>query len=141
MKIEAYDFCLIISIWYFTNWFFVIIYYWISFYHQKVGQYKLGKAIFASGCAFSLVENKYWKEFFEFIRPIFQVPTRNKLSKQVLNEVYTDTKQASIDLVANSKHISLVVDGWTNTRNEGIINTIAVVENNKPVFWKSTPTG
>ncbi|RXG72428.1 hypothetical protein Avbf_00117, partial [Armadillidium vulgare] len=36
----------------------------------------LARAIFASGCPLSLVENSYWRKAFEVLRPSYKLPSR-----------------------------------------------------------------
>lgn len=47
---------------------------------QKYAKVLLATAIFTSGSS-SLPENRYWKRFFEYLRPAFKVPSRHDQSQ------------------------------------------------------------
>lgn len=40
----------------------------------------LSKAIYASNAPFNLVENDYWKDFFQALRPSYKVPSRYEVN-------------------------------------------------------------
>lgn len=104
-------------------------------------QMKLARAIYASGCPLSLVENKYWLDCMSSIRPAFKMPTRNQMSNSLLDKTYNETVANVKSTVAAAPSVALVVDGWSNIRNEGIMNIMVVPARQSPLFWKSVNTG
>lgn len=71
-----------------------------------------------------MVEHPLWKEFFAKIRPVFKIPARKQVSTSHLDAHYKKMKEETNEKIANSKYLSLQCDGWSNLRNEGIINFI-----------------
>lgn len=92
----------------------------------------LSKAIFVSGAPLSLVEHPLWKEFFAKLRPSFELPSRKQISTALLDHHYETTKKMVDVEVKNSNVLHLQLDGWSNIRNESIINF--VVTQPKPLF-------
>ena len=77
---------------------------------------QLAKAVYASGSPLSLVENKYWIQFFTALRPAFKLPTRKKMSTELLEKVYLETTTTVKEMVAASSSVAILADGWTNIR-------------------------
>ncbi|KAG0709978.1 hypothetical protein GWK47_023743 [Chionoecetes opilio] len=53
-------------------------------------QMQLAKAIYASGCPLSMVDNKLWAKFFKTLRPSFKIPSRDSISNNLLERVYQE---------------------------------------------------
>ncbi|RXG69628.1 hypothetical protein Avbf_02688 [Armadillidium vulgare] len=99
----------------------------------------LARAIFASGCPLSLVENSYWRKAFEVLRPSYKLPSRFHLTNKYLEEEYETIKRKCQEYLKLTTSVAILCDGWTNIRNEAIINF--VISTPKPIFWKSLPSG
>ena len=52
------------------------------------------------------------------------IPNRKKLAGELLNKCY-DRLKANVDIRMIGAHLCLVTDGWSNNRNDPIINYIA----------------
>lgn len=98
----------------------------------------LAKAIYASGSPLSLLDNIYWKRLFEKIRPAYVLPSSYQLSNKLLDSEVNGIKCFVEKLIVGSHCLGLMCDGWSNIRNESIINF--VITTPKPVFYKSLPT-
>lgn len=92
----------------------------------------LAKAIFVSGAPFVMVEHPVWKEFFKRLRPSYELPSRKHISTTLLDFHYNQTKKMVDNEVKNANVLHLQLDGWSNIRNESIINF--VVNQPKPYF-------
>lgn len=92
----------------------------------------MAKAIYVSGAPLSMVEHPLWKEFFAKMRPSFDVPPRKEVSTVLLDSEYSKTQKVVQNEVKNSNALHLQLDGWSNIRNESIINFI--VTQPKPLF-------
>ena len=79
-----------------------------------------------------MVENPRLKSFFNAIRPAYVVPSRYKISELLLDSEYDKIKVETVATIAASKSVGLMCDGWSNIRNEPIINF--VVSQPKPIF-------
>ena len=95
----------------------------------------LARAIFASGAPLSLTENVYWQSAFNKIHPAYSLPSRYKLTNTLLHAEYTQVSITVNEEIATAQSLALICDGWSNVRNESIINF--VVTTPKPVFYKS----
>ena len=62
----------------------------ISEGEQETLEIMLAQALFASGVPFSFLENEYVKQFFQHLRSAFKLPSRKKLSNELLDEVYEE---------------------------------------------------
>ena len=99
----------------------------------------LARAIFASGAPLSLTENTYWQSAFNKIRPAYSLPSRYKLTNTLLYAEYARVSTTVNEEIASAQSLALICDGWSNVRNESIINF--VVTTPKPVFYKSIAPG
>ncbi|KAF2885431.1 hypothetical protein ILUMI_20711 [Ignelater luminosus] len=80
-------------------------------------------------------ENKYWINFFKRIRPSLQLPSRHNLSSTLLqNNVQLQVQNS----LANAYVVGIQCDGWSNIRNDSIINFIVTTP--QPVFYKTVST-
>lgn len=80
-----------------------------------------------------MTENPYWQKAMKKIRPAYSLPSRYKLTNALLTAEYDRVS------VAAASSLALMCDGWTNIRNESIINFVVTMP--KPVFYKSIATG
>ena len=93
------------------------------------------RAIHASATPFSIVENPHWISFFKTLRLAFALPSRFKVSGPLLDLEYNKVNAEAMEKIAGADCVALICDGWSNTRNEAIINFIVSMP--QPVFWKS----
>lgn len=107
-------------------------------FDYQEAQQALARAIFVAGQPLSLVEHPLWREFFKLLRSEFRPPTRKALSTSFLDEEYLKIKR-EIDLrLKNAKVLHVALDGWTNIKNEPIINIIVFTP--IPYFYKFIET-
>lgn len=93
-------------------------------------------AFYATGMAFRLVEYPFFRAMFDY-----QLPSRDHLAGHLLDKVYTRERAAVIDQLKAVKHVAIVTDGWSNPRNQSIINYMISSPEIQPNFWKSVATG
>ena len=98
----------------------------------------LARAIYASATPFSMVENPHWKNFFHAIRPSYVVPSRYKITEPLLDSEYDKIHIETLAAVGASDSAGLMCDGWSNIRNEAIINFVVSLP--KSIFWNSFHT-
>jgi Protein of unknown function (DUF 659)/hAT family C-terminal dimerisation region len=98
----------------------------------------LARAIYATAAPLSMVENPYWQTLFQKLRPVYKLPSKFQVSNTLLENECDRVKKYTNDLILTSDCLGLMCDGWTNLRNESIINF--VVTTPQPVFYKSLPT-
>lgn len=98
----------------------------------------LARAIYASGTPLSITENVHWQKFLTTLRPSYTPPSRSQLSYSLLDKSYEDMKLDVRKKIDNSTTVGLQCDGWSNLRNEGIINFI--ISTPEPVLFKTLCT-
>ncbi|CAH1102986.1 unnamed protein product [Psylliodes chrysocephalus] len=101
----------------------------------------LAKAIFASGRPLSMVELQFWKDILIFLHPSYALalPTRKTLSTTLLDSHYEVKSDIEIT-IAESDHLALQLDGWSNIRSEGIINFVVTTAEQKMFYIKILET-
>jgi len=72
------------------------------------------------------------------LRPAYELPTRNKLSNDLLNNAYKNVTENVTQQVKKTNLVCITSDGWTNSRSEPIINFMVTTPN--LVFWKAIET-
>ena len=108
---------------------------YISQQEQTELQESMAKEMYASGAPLNMVENPYWKDFFCRAHPSFILPSRHAVSNPLLDKVSHDIESKLND----SNSLTIISDGWSNIRNESIINFIVAVP--EPFFYKSIEPG
>lgn len=99
----------------------------------------LARAIFATATPLgTITENKHWQIFFKTLRPSFRIPTRHLMSNKLLDEEYNRIEAGIKSKIGEATALGLQCDGWSNRRNEAILNFIITTP--KPVFFKSIGT-
>lgn len=98
----------------------------------------LSKAIFVSGSPFSIVNHPLWARFFNELQPLYKLPSRKAISTTHLEAIYKEMVEEITDELKTINNLHLQCDGWSNQRNEGIINFI--IAKPEPVFVKSLNT-
>ncbi|KAL7637417.1 UNVERIFIED_CONTAM: hypothetical protein RMT77_012145 [Armadillidium vulgare] len=111
----------------------------MSPFQNEIINTHLARAIFDNGCPLSLVENSYWRKAFEVLHPSYKLPSRFHLTNKYLEEEYETIKRKCQEYLKLTTSVAILCDGWTNIRNEAIINF--VISTPKPIFWKSLPSG
>lgn len=86
-----------------------------------------------------MLEHPLWQKVFAACRPVYKIPTRSSLSSTLLESQYSEMKKKVSEIVLSAPHLHLQCDGWTNIRNNGIMNFI--LSTPRPVFVKSVATG
>lgn len=114
------------------------IIFYSSIFQDNLNQ-SLARAIFVSGCPLSLVEHPLWKELFKKLRPAYTLPTRKTLSTTLLEMEYLQQKNQVDNAIKESNYLNLQCDGWSNVRNESIINF--VITKPEPLFVEFVMTG
>ncbi|KAJ8969152.1 hypothetical protein NQ314_001893 [Rhamnusium bicolor] len=78
------------------------------------------------------------KRFFKKLRPSFVLPTRYLLANRLLNDEYDRVQVQVEEKLRQSESLSLQCDGWSNLRNESVINFIIITPD--PLFVKTVLT-
>ncbi|KAF2905884.1 hypothetical protein ILUMI_00296 [Ignelater luminosus] len=82
--------------------------------------------------------DRFIPEFFKRIRPSLQLPSRHNLSSTLLQNVHNNVQLQVQNSLANAYVVGIQCDGWSNIRNDSIINFIVTTP--QPVFYKTVST-
>ncbi|XP_072564792.1 uncharacterized protein [Paramormyrops kingsleyae] len=105
---------------------------------QKNTDECFARAIYATGSPLMLTSNVYWKRFLNVLRPAYIPPTRHALSTHLLDEEFSRVQAKVKQTIDQADCISVISDGWSNIRGQGIINYIITTP--QPEFYKSVDT-
>ncbi|XP_064475765.1 uncharacterized protein LOC135389662 [Ornithodoros turicata] len=99
----------------------------------------LAKALYSSNTPFAVVENEYWRELFNLVRPSYALPSRYLLSGPLLDAEFQRQRIHVEELLKSASYLTLLTEGWTNIRGESIVNFIVATP--EPLFYKCVDTG
>lgn len=80
----------------------------------------LADAIYTNALPLSLVDSPTFAQFIRALRPSYALPSRDQISNSLLDDVYNKTMESTREKLALAKTITLISDGWSNVRNDGI---------------------
>lgn len=96
------------------------------------------RAIYVSGAPLGLLEHPLWKEALHLLNPTYSTPSRKLLSTSLLEKEYADVQKIVTETTKLANVLHLAIDGWTNIRNESILNVMLYAP--KPYFYKFITT-
>jgi hypothetical protein len=76
----------------------------------------------SNGWSFHWIENEETIEFFKFLSPCVKLPSRKKLSNDVLKNFSQDIQQV-IEMTAkeDQQGVTISLDGWKNVAKQNIL--------------------
>lgn len=77
---------------------------------------KVARAIYSSDCPLSMLENRYWTEFFQELRPSWKPPSTYKISTPILNKEHSRVELEVNEAISKAGAIGVQCDGWSNRR-------------------------
>ncbi|XP_016325015.1 uncharacterized protein LOC107675252 [Sinocyclocheilus anshuiensis] len=105
---------------------------------QKNADECFARAVYATGSPLMLTANVYWKRFLNVLRPAYTPPSSHALSTHLLDREFNRVQAKVKQTVDKADCISIISDGWSNVRGQGIIKYI--VTSPQLIFYKSTDT-
>lgn len=72
------------------------------------------------------------------MRPSLKLPSRHQLSNKLLNDEYDRVKRSVDEKIHSAKTVGIQIDGWSNIRNESIVNVLLTTP--EPVLYKIVDT-
>lgn len=106
---------------------------------QSEAEGLLARAIYSSGTPLAVLDNSHWKTFFRNLRPSFEIPSRWMLSGPLLDAEHDAVAVRVKTAINEADCLGVACDGWSNLRNESIVNFIVTTP--KPVLFKTMTTG
>ena len=90
------------------------------------------------GWALSWVNKPEAKELFDFLNPFLKLPDRRVLGGDILKQVVDKADEVmEITLKEDPIGVTLTFDGWTNVKNEQLLETVLLTSEGKPYVWKA----
>ncbi|CAG4946713.1 unnamed protein product [Parnassius apollo] len=99
---------------------------------------KLARAIFVTGTPLSMVQHPLWIQFFEKLQLNFKIPSSKTVATKYLDKIYREMRLELNEELNSCTYLHLQCDGWSNIRNEGIINFL--ISKPRPAYIKSLYT-
>ena len=82
------------------------------------------KALVSSNIAWNIVENAYFKEFVDRLRPNFKLKTRKTFSNTIMSRVSGIVQREEDVLLENAEFLTLICDGKTDISKQNVTNWI-----------------
>lgn len=101
----------------------------------------LAETFFELGMPFNLLNHPKFRNFVKALRPAYNPPYRRDLAGPLLDQAFSQQQAGLQQSIDRAARLTLVTDGWTNIRNESIINYMLVDPEGKAYFYKADPTG
>ncbi|CAG8483857.1 2664_t:CDS:1, partial [Racocetra persica] len=98
------------------------------------------EAIIEGGAPFSFVDTQKFWEFVYSINNWYHVPARKQLSNNILDGVHENVKASIQQFICKSNWITVVTDGWTNIRQDHLVNFVAIGKNRRSELVKIKDT-
>lgn len=95
----------------------------------------LARAIYSTSSPLSLLENKYFQEFFKIIRPSYTTPSRFQLSTSLLDKEFGMMHKKVISKIKEAESLVLLSDGWTDINGISLVNILFCTP--LPMFFKT----
>jgi hypothetical protein len=93
----------------------------------KAATLVLGRMICIDLQPYSVVSDKGFRAFVTSLEPRYKLPNRNTLSKEIIPNLYEQTKKDIKESIANSLNgnilsLAVTTDGWTSLGNDSYIS-------------------
>lgn len=102
----------------------------------------LGKLFYRTGISFRVADSAVFRDFVALLDPEYSevMPHARTISGALLNKQYDDSFSMIKDVINNCNDLSLITDGWTNTRGDHIVNFLVKAPGMESLFYKSKCT-
>ena len=74
----------------------------------------LSKVFFQNNIPFTVLENKYFKDFISFLNPNFDLPSSQTLTDKLIPEKFLETKLKIKKILESIESVNLDLDIWSN---------------------------
>lgn len=95
----------------------------------------IAKFFYRTAIPFNVADCQEWKDIWSLARPAYQPPKSKVLRTTLLKKEYFKMKMNVQEIVKEAHSVSIVSDGWSNIRNEHLVNFILIIPNQKPLFY------
>ncbi|RHZ77325.1 hypothetical protein Glove_181g8 [Diversispora epigaea] len=79
------------------------------------------------------------EELFQFLNPHLKLPDRRLLGGRILSDAVEDSNNTMIKVLQEDPvEVTLIFNGWTNVRNEHLLDVVIITSEGRPFVWKVT---
>jgi len=90
----------------------------------------------SNGLPFIFFENQETKDVFAFIAPALKLPSRKRMSDQVLPQSTKILTQSIKKIAQNDKiGITAAFDGWTNIKQKHLFGVVFITSTGETLIW------
>jgi hypothetical protein len=117
---------------------------WVSQTDEKfktVLDEAVAKCFYDTGIPFNFADSHAFKNLVKLLRPSYEPPSANVIANGLLKRAHDKLDSQVDEVLKNSRYISLVSDGWSNSRTEHMVNYVAVTPRLKPILIDAVETG
>ncbi|GBC53617.1 ribonuclease H-like domain-containing protein [Rhizophagus irregularis DAOM 181602=DAOM 197198] len=93
------------------------------------------RAFVCCGIPFSVIQNPFFIEFLNEIRPGYEPPTDELLSGRLLSEETSRINKKVDVIIKNSSNLTLALDGWTSPTGTSIYNYIILTPDREQYLY------
>lgn len=83
--------------------------------------------------SFNAVENPYFLEFLNALRPMYKAPSRFVLSTSILDAEASRVMLKNMEDLKDRKFLTLLVDGWEDVAGRSLYGTVVAEPGKQPV--------
>jgi Protein of unknown function (DUF 659) len=96
-----------------------------TYSHSKI-KANLAMHYYMNGTSFARVEDSYLLNAFQICRPDVSLTSRKEIAGPLLEKCFHEVKGKVNKYMDSSPYLSITSDGWSNIKNEPIVNYMAV---------------
>ena len=90
----------------------------------------------SNGLPFTFFENQETKDVFAFIAPALKLPSRKRMSDQVLPQSTKILTQSIKKIAQNDKiGVTAAFDGWTNIKQKHLFGVVFITSTGETLIW------
>ncbi len=93
---------------------------------------------YRTGIPFRVAESNAMKDLIKKLRPAYSdfIPSAATIGNSLLTKEYDRLYERGKTFLANARSYSLISDGWSNIRNEHLVNFVLIIPGCKPFFYR-----
>ena len=94
------------------------------------------------GIPFQVAQSNPMKNLIKKLRPAYLdfMPSAKMIGNSLLSKEYDELFERGKSYISNARSYSLVSDGWSNLRNEHLVNFVIIIPSSKPFFFRGLST-
>ena len=95
----------------------------------------IAKFFYRTAIPFNVADCKEWNDAWSIARPANKIPSSKVIRTTLLTKEYMKMKRNVQQIIQEASSVSIISDGWSNIRNEHLVNFLLLIPNHKPLFY------